>query len=288
MIPELTIGLPFYNDKKTLEQALKSVLVQTYQNWELVLIDDGSSDGSLEIARQLKDPRIRLISDGENKGLIARLNQVVQVATGKYIARMDADDLMDKTRLEKQMNYLRNHPDIDLVDTGVYSIDQDGIPVGKRGLQDIATNPKEILRHAMLIHASVVGKRSWFLSNPYNNEFTRAEDYELWCRTFRHSAFARIKEPLYIVREGKVNVKNYVRSMKTLRHVFRVHGPATFSFVELQVELLKSRLKATIYQGFSLFNKQDILSKKRNVPLTDQERNYLLDMMKQINEVTLN
>lgn len=287
MTPTLTIGLPFYNDKSTLELAIKSVFAQTYQDWELILLDDGSSDGSLEIARGIKDPRVRLVSDGQNKGLICRLNQIVQIATGEYVARMDADDLMQPTRIEKQMNYLLAHKDTDLVDTGTYSIDRDGNPCGKRGLGDINTDPKQVLRHALLLHASIIGKRSWFLDNPYDPAYIRAEDYELWCRTYARSSFARIKEPLYIVREGKVNVKNYEKSSETIRKILRKYGPPVLSPAELTLELLKSKLKVFLYHTFSLFNKHDYLSRKRNDQLSEAEVRYVNQIINEINHVRL-
>lgn len=287
MTPVLTIGLPFYNNRSTLELALKSIFAQTYQDWELILLDDGSTDGSSALAASIKDPRVRLFSDGTNKGLIYRLNQIAQLAEGKYLARMDADDLMDPERLEKQVSYLLAHPDVDLVDTGTWSIDEEGKPRGKRGLEPINTNPEHILRHAMLLHASVVGKRSWFLSNPYDKDFIRAEDYELWCRTHAHSKFARIAEPLYIVREGKVNIRNYAKSSATIRKIFRQYGPGILSPAALQLELLKSKLKVLLYHTFSLVNKHDYLSRKRNQPLTAAEQAMVNQIIEKINSVRL-
>ena len=102
----VTIGLPFYNDRLTLELAIKSIFAQTYKNWELILVDDGSTDGSLNIAKKITDKRVRIISDEKNKGLIFRLNQIASLAKGKYLARMDADDLMQPTRIEKQVEFL--------------------------------------------------------------------------------------------------------------------------------------------------------------------------------------
>ena len=154
--------MPFYNDELTLELAIKSVFAQTYQNWELILVDDGSTDGSLNIVKKITDKRVCLITDGENKGLIFRLNQIASLARGKYLARMDADDLMQPTRIEKQVEYLENNPEVDLVDTGAYSIYRNEMPKGKRGLDDINTDVKRVIKHAMLLHASVTGKTNWF------------------------------------------------------------------------------------------------------------------------------
>ena len=239
----ITIGLSFYNDKSTLELAIKSVFAQTYQNWELILVDDGSTDGSLNIAKKITDKRVRLVTDGKNKGLIFRLNQIACLAKGKYLARMDADDLMHPARIEKQVEYLINNPDVDLVDTGAYSIYRNEIPKGKRGLSDINTDAKYVIKHAMLLHASVVGKTSWFLKNRYDEEYVRAEDYELWCRTFKYSKFRRIKEPLYIVREGKINIKNYLKSSQTIRKIVKKYGPGILPFFDFKKTLFILRSK---------------------------------------------
>jgi len=128
----ISIGIPFFNAEKFLEDAIKSVLVQTFQDWELILVDDGSTDRSLEIARSFVDSRIRIISDGYNRRLPYRLNQIISEAKYDIIARMDADDLMAVDRLEKQIKVLTKNPEIDLVVTSLYSIGNKNEILGKR------------------------------------------------------------------------------------------------------------------------------------------------------------
>src|SRR5215207_5701854 len=123
MTPRVTIGLPFYNAANTLASAVRSVFAQTYHDWELILVNDGSSDRSLEIADAVKDPRIRVMSDGRNKGLAARLNEITSSACGRYIARMDADDLMHPDRLARQVALLQTRPRVDVVGTATYATD---------------------------------------------------------------------------------------------------------------------------------------------------------------------
>ncbi len=93
--PLVTVGLPVYNPGSFLSWAIRSVFAQTYSSWELVVVDDGSTDGSLERLRKIEDPRVRVLTDGKRRGLPYRLNQVLEEASGDFIARMDADDLMD-------------------------------------------------------------------------------------------------------------------------------------------------------------------------------------------------
>src|SRR5690349_21222431 len=92
--PLLSVGLVYFNDERYLALAIRSVLRQTISNFELLLVDDGATDGSREIAQSFKDSRIRLVCDGANRGLAARLNQIAVLARGEYLFRMDADDIM--------------------------------------------------------------------------------------------------------------------------------------------------------------------------------------------------
>jgi len=267
----ITIGLPFYNNESTLELAIKSVLIQSHKDFELILINDGSTDSSLKVAQQFTDPRIKLISDGNNKGLIFRLNQIAGLANGEYLARMDGDDIMLPERIEKQLSFLLKNKDVDVIDTGTYLITQEGKPAGKRGLTDLNCNAKNILRHALLLHPSIVGKTKWFLDNPYDPEYVRAEDYELWCRTFRHTKFGRLKEPLHLYREGKINVKNYLKSSGTIRKIIKKYGPGILSFLDLNTTLLILRSKEAAYKIFSLIDMHHHLVNTRNQILTKTE-----------------
>lgn len=207
--PLVTIGIPFYNAEAYLSDAIKSVIVQTYKNWELILIDDGSIDNSLAIAKSFvqQDSRIRIIFDGQNKKLPARLNQIIHEAKGSYIARMDADDIISPQRIELQIDFLQASPEIDLISTGILSLKNDLTLVGYRG----TTNPKSInLADAIMgttgiIHASVVAKKDWFLRNLYNENNRLAEDYELWLTAYLKNDLkvGFIEKPLYYYREDQ-------------------------------------------------------------------------------------
>lgn len=273
--PLVTIAIPFYNNENTLEDAVKSVFAQTFHDWELLLLNDGSTDGSMQRVNKVRDSRIRVIDDSQNRGLIYRLNQVSALARGKYIARMDADDLMMPERIAKQVAFMVMHPEMDLVDTAAYTIDELNNPVGKRGAEPIQVDAKHVLKHALLLHASILGKKEWFQNNPYDPAYERAEDYELWCRTYKYANFGRIHEYLYIIREGKVNVKNYLASMRTLRKIFSVYGRNELSYYSRYLEILKTYLKSFLYLFMGGLNKQDMLSARRNIPLCTEEKRML-------------
>lgn len=274
----ITIGLPFYNNEKTLEMAVKSVLVQTLESWELILIDDGSRDESLVIANKMAsmDDRIRVISDGQNRGLVFRLNQIIDIAQADYIARMDADDIMLPERLEKQLEVFNSYPKVDVVATAAYTIDENDNPIGIRDTEPIVlNNGKDVFKKSILIHPSILVKKEWYKSNKYDKEFIRAEDFELWCRTFMYTNFFRITEPLLLYREGNVSVKNYTLSMKTLRMIYRKHARAILSNSELALALFNTYLKSFLYQFMGSFGLQHILTSRRNDSLSPAQIKYI-------------
>lgn len=181
--PLITIGIPIYNAEDYLADAIKSVLAQSYQNFELILINDGSKDNSLEIAKDFakQDSRIRVISDGINKKLPARLNQIIREAKGDYIARMDADDMMHSERIAKQLNFLQCNPQFDLVSTSMISIKNSNEIIGTRTYFPKQVTKKDaLLGQSGILHASILAKKAWCERNLYNEFNALAEDYELW------------------------------------------------------------------------------------------------------------
>jgi len=181
-------------------------------------LDDGSRDGGLELARSIKDPRVIVLSDGLNKKLPARLNQIHALARGKYIARMDADDLCSATRLEKQVEFMEAHPDVDVCGTGVIYLDKNDQPAGH--YLAVPTH-KDICSHLYrtieLCHASVIAKKDWYKKNSYRENALCAEDYDLWLRTYQTSIFANIPEPLYYYKlDVSFSLKKQFRSRRTI------------------------------------------------------------------------
>ncbi|MGH9668640.1 MAG: glycosyltransferase family 2 protein [Terriglobales bacterium] len=200
--PAISIGLPFHNAAPHLEDALRSIFAQSFTDWELLLVDDGSTDSSLALARSLADARVRIFSDGERRGLAARLNQIVAAARGRFLARMDADDLIHPRRLEKQIALLSRVPELDAAGCGLLVFDS------RRGATGWRPMPEEhaaICSHPLygfrLVHATVVARTEWLRKFPYNPENKYCEDLELWLSCYRGSRFANLPEPLYYYRE---------------------------------------------------------------------------------------
>ncbi len=268
----VTIGIPFLNARRTLADAVRSVFAQTHQDWELLLIDDGSTDGSLDVVRGIADPRVRVFSDGVNRGLCARLNQIAALAEGTYLARMDADDLMHPERIERQVRFLDANPAVDVVDTATFTVDDDLTPLGIRGEQPLDADPIAVLRNGLLVHPTVMGRADWFRRNAYDAAYVRAEDRELWCRTSATTKFARLCEPLFFYRESLAgNLRNYLRTEGTVRDVLRRYGPPLVGSGRTRLLVMRSRLKALAYCFGTKLGLQGRLISKRNRPLTAAE-----------------
>ena len=178
-IPIISVVMSVYNGEKYLAEAIDSILTQTYINFELIIINDGSKDRTLEIIEKYinKDERIVLISR-ENKGLIASLNEGIEKAKGKYIARMDADDICISSRFEEQITFMQEN-NIDLCGSWIAPFNEHG----KIVIWKYPKNHNDIVFRSFFMssfaHPSVMIKKDIFKELKYENEV--AEDYRLWC-----------------------------------------------------------------------------------------------------------
>jgi len=216
--PLVSVILPVYNGGGLLVAGVKSIVNQTYQNWELVIMDDGSTDGGLALVRELNDPRIRIYSDGVNKGLSRRLNEAVSKTEGKYIARMDADDIAFPDRLEKQVLFLEKNKDIDLVGCRAVVFKDRGEIIGLLPFAlDHRSLTAQVWRNIPLPHPTWMGKASWFKDNLYADpEVRRSEDQELLLRTHSFSRFACLPDVLFGYRQGPFNFRLTMIARKAL------------------------------------------------------------------------
>ncbi len=204
MRPLVSVLLPVHNGAAYLEGALQSILCQTYGNFELIIIDDGSSDESATILRTFTDPRIRVYYQ-TNRGLAATLNQCVLLARGEYLARQDQDDVSLPQRLEKQVGFLESHPKCGMV--GAWAeIWTENTRTGRSHQHPVENS---ILKFDLLfdnpfVHSSVMLKKSVFNKvGFYSTDKSRQppEDYELWSRVARYCEVANIPETLLVYRE---------------------------------------------------------------------------------------
>jgi glycosyltransferase involved in cell wall biosynthesis len=287
---KVTVGISFFNSEKTLGAAMRSVLAQSRQDWELILVNDGSTDRSLEIARSIRDPRVRVVSDGENLGFATRLNQITRMASGEYIARMDADDLMHPERLEVQARYLDAHPEVDVVGSSCFLINASNRVLGLGHTTPIDARPIAALRKSVLLHPSCMGRRAWFEQNAYDESMLRAQDAELWIRTLPVSNFARIDRPLLYYRiTGAQSTRAYLaKSFRGLLYhlmTVRRYGPALVGHVRSYLLMARIGLFHLTLTPFALLNKQATLIHRRSRSLDSAERESAQQIVAQLHRV---
>jgi glycosyltransferase involved in cell wall biosynthesis len=217
--PAVTIALAARNAERTLALTLRSVVQQTFADWELLLIDDGSTDGTRAVAeavaaQRASAGRIRIDSDGRTLGLAARLNQAIDGARGRYLARLDADDVAFPERLQLQVDYLDQHPQIDLLGGGAIVFGDDGQAFGR---YPIALAHADICRRPWsgfyLAHPTWMGRIEWFRRFRYRAEMNRgAQDRELLLRSWRSSTFANLPNLLIGYRQQQLDGLKFARS----------------------------------------------------------------------------
>ena len=199
--------MSFRNNETTLALAIRSILQQTYGNFEVLLCDDGSTDRSLDVARSFSDSRIVLWSDGKRKYLATRLNECIDRASGPYFARMDADDVCYPRRIERQLDFMLQHPDIDLIGTYAMVFKGPGEPMGS--IKCPATH-EELTRNPLfgikLWHNTWLGKTEWFRTNRYNPQCGLAQDQDLLFRAYRNSRYAAVPSILVGYRQDQLDL----------------------------------------------------------------------------------
>jgi glycosyltransferase involved in cell wall biosynthesis len=198
---KVTVLMAVYNGEVYLRDAVDSILSQTYQDFEFLIINDGSTDATREIVLSYQDPRVRLVDNPNNLGLTRSLNRGLQLATGQLIARQDADDISEPDRLAQQVTFLDNHPDIALVGTWYTRIDALGTPLGQANLPcDYPQLSWHLLFYCPFIHGSIMLRKATVSAHVgcYDEAFVYAQDYDFWTRIAL--ALPVANQPQYLVR----------------------------------------------------------------------------------------
>jgi glycosyltransferase involved in cell wall biosynthesis len=262
----VTVGLPFFDEERHLEAAIRSILAQTITDLEILLVDDGSRDASRAIARSFRDPRVAVVSDGERRHLPARLNEIVARARAPFVARMDADDVMHPTRLARELALFDDNASLDVVGTWAALVDGDEAPFAVVETGTLPPSRRDALVRGVLPHASALGRRAWFAANPYDETLTRAEDRDLWCRTVTTTQFAVVPECLYVIRVDPTKasfVAGYLESQRQNRLIFRKYGPAVVGRLETARLLLASRARSVAMAAVARGGLADRLVRRR-------------------------
>ena len=206
--PLVTIGMPVHNCRTTVAESIASILNQTLEDWELVVFDDGSHDETPDVVRRFADPRIRLVEGKTNRGLPARLNEIVRQTSGTFFARMDGDDISYPNRLMRQVEFLRNHPEVDLVAGAVAVFDGNGEAIGvRRGPRKHRQICARPYSRFPIAHPTWLGRADWFRRHPYREDAVRIEDWDLLFGAYRQSRFANLQEVVLGYSEASLSLR---------------------------------------------------------------------------------
>jgi glycosyltransferase involved in cell wall biosynthesis len=264
--PIVSVIMPAYNTENTIFESIKSILNQTYKNIELIIINDGSSDNTIEFISKIKDERIKIINNELNLGISKSLNIGILASNGDFIARMDSDDIAYSDRIQKQLKVITSM-DIDILGAEVDTFGK--FPSPKYSYPK--TN-KQIYYYSLLgnpiAHPTVLAKSIFFKQNLYNADakFTGFEDYELWTRSIQNNyTFFNMPDKLLAYRL-KMKSKTSIDSINfKVRYLdFKYHLQSTLSkkldpdFIYLYSKLINQKDKKMIDKIFSYLKKNNI------------------------------
>lgn len=260
--PLVSVVLPVYNALPYLKESVESILSQTYQNFELLLIDDCSTDGSNELLRKYvhADSRIKLIVNNENLKIVKSLNKGIHASQGKYIMRMDADDISLPTRMQLQVDYMENNPEVGVCGGSMELVDSSLVHVGiRRYYVDDKVIRKHIFKFSPFSHPAIMFRKSVLeQTDLYDPKCLHGEDYDLYFRIGRIAKFGNLQEIILKYRVHKNSLTNKhlreleLETIKTRRKYFDEYGATisdkVYSLLQLvSIYTVPSTLKASLF-----------------------------------------
>lgn len=253
--PLISVLLPVYNAQDFVRDAIISIINQTYKKYELIIIDDHSSDQTSTILKSISDKRFKIIENTKQLGVSHSLNRGLKASKGEFIARMDADDIAYPTRFKTQIDALRQHPTIGIIGSAVDLINKKSQIVGSRYPPDSWEKIKKRLNYSNpMIHPTVVFKRIlWLKYGGYDAKMDGAEDYDLWLRFARFTKMLNLPYKLlkYRISKESVSYKNnrkinqaYINvKLKAIKH----YKYPVWNLVSIMKPLVSSLLPTSIW-----------------------------------------
>jgi glycosyltransferase involved in cell wall biosynthesis len=242
-MPLLTVFTPVFNLEKYIDETIKSILSQSFSDFEYILIDDCSTDRSVEIIEAFNDPRITLIKNKTNQGISYNRNYALDQAKGKYIAMIDGDDLALPNRLLKQIEFLEKNSAYGILGTEIIKINSKGEQLDNIVTYNIPDNeiPSRMLFNNYIATSSTMIRLEAIGEIRFKKEFIVAEDYEVWIRLIRNCKIGHIREPLtkYRIHNDSISIKKQQLMLDT-----------EIKIIRLQLAELKCNLKAEEFQVF--------------------------------------
>lgn len=264
----VSVLMPVYNGEKYLKEAIDSILNQTFADFEFLIINDGSTDTTEQIILSYEDARIRYAKNETNLKLIATLNKGIKLCKGKYIVRMDADDISALDRIEKQVEFMEKHPDVGLCGTWFERFDE----TGKKGAAKYAPDHDVIcykhLYQIHLSHGTAIFRKSILdkLNFRFDKEYAHAEDYDLFTRMALETKLANLPFVGYAVRhhQNEVSVKfgniQRANSLRVRKRLF---------------DLLDTESDEKVLIAFEELNHQNY----RSIDLSDEQTQKMLESL---------
>jgi glycosyltransferase involved in cell wall biosynthesis len=263
-----------YNGADTVRAAVESIRTQTFRDWEFVICDDGSNDGTYEVLQQLahKDDRLVLLQNDRNNGLASALNRCLTVAKGAYIARQDADDLSLPRRLETQVGFLEKHREYAFVSSSMELFDESGI-WGRRACKD-SPQPDDLLWGNQFCHPATVFRREAVIRvSLYRvaKETRRAEDYDLFLRMYAMGMRGfNLAQPVIQFYEGPLSYKRRKYRYRVDEAIVRLKGFTALGFMPRALPyVVKPLLVGLIPKRFLVWRRR-MLDSKRLRELNDE------------------
>ena len=260
----ISVIMPVYNEERYLDNSIKSILKQTYQNLELLIINDNSNDNTLKVAQKYtSDPRVRIFTVKKKIGIAKCLNFGIKKSNGFYIARMDADDWSYEDRFEKQVNFLEQNPQIGVLGGAIEVMDESLSNIHfKRDYFQEDSNLKDLIfRQSPFAHPCLIFRREVVADNIYNEKFSPTEDYDLYFRIGNDYKFANLKDIILKYRLSSTQASNleakrqqlltlYIRLKALVEYGYKPKpSDVIYSFLQLMsILFLPQKLK------FFLFN----------------------------------
>lgn len=285
--PAISVLMPVYNGEKYLKQAIDSILSQTFTNFELITINDGSKDSSLDILKSYNDPRLIIINNEINKGLIESLNIGLAQCKGVYTARFDHDDVALPHRLEIQYNFMQKHPEIDLVGGWTECIDSNNksLKINRNPSNPIVIR-YEFLFNNVMFHSSIFFRTEKIKKKGgYSEEFVHSEDYEMYSRPGKELICSNIPEVLFKLRLHSDSITGSVNSQPTVhmnalnvtyRNINQYISLSREDFDRIKIVLIIKKPSPKITFGTLLLAKKVLknatieFTKKNNLSLDDK------------------
>ncbi len=255
--PLVSVLMPVYNAEKHLREAIESILNQTYTRFEFIIINDGSKDGSLSIINTYSDNRIKLVTNPENKGLIYSLNYGISLCGGKYIVRMDADDISLPDRITEQVRFMEEHAEVGVCSCDYIQFNETG-EKKYRAMSDHDEILSYMIFNSSMIHPSLIIRKSILqsLDPVFNPGYHHSEDYELWSKLIFKCKFSAVNKVLfkYRIHEGQVTQRhNNIQLLSANKVRQELLDKLGFEYTEKEFEAFCK------LAGHELFNDKKIL-----------------------------